>query len=76
MVLVRRSWRDFKKTLRKVTKSESESESGEMTRSTLNESDSVCETSELNRLETERHRIRVFTSETELNMSNIRASGS
>lgn len=76
MVLVRRSWRDFKKTLKKVTKSESESESGEMTRSTLNESDSVCVTSELNRLETERHRIRVFTSETELNMSNIRASGS
>ena len=56
--------------------SESESDSDEMMRSIFKRSDSVCGTSELNRLETQRQRIRVLTSEDELKIRRIRESGS
>uniref|UniRef100_A0A2P2Q5P5 Uncharacterized protein n=1 Tax=Rhizophora mucronata TaxID=61149 RepID=A0A2P2Q5P5_RHIMU len=46
-----------------------------MTQSTFRTSDSVCGTSELNRFETDRQRIRVLMSETALNIRRIRESG-
>lgn len=63
------------KTARR-SESESESESGEMTRSTFRRRDSVSGTRELKRFETERHRIRDLVSETELKIWRISASGS
>jgi len=66
---------DFRRDLKRV-KSESESDSGEMTQSTLRERDSVWGTSELKRFETERQRISALMSEIELKMRRIKESGS
>ena len=57
-------------------KSESESDSCEMTQSTLRERDSVWGTSELKRFETERQRISALMSEIELKTRRIKESGS
>jgi len=66
---------DLRRDLRRV-KNEPESDSGEMTQSTLRERDSVWGTSELKRFETERQQMRVLMSEIELKMRRIKESGS
>jgi len=66
---------DLRRYLRRVKK-EPESDSGEMTQSTLRERDSVWGASELKRFETERQQMRVLMSEIELKMRRIKESGS
>ena len=66
---------DLRRDWKKV-KSESESDSGEMTQSTLRERDLVWGTRELKRFEMERQWISALMSEMELKTMRIKESGS